>query len=254
MNPSELEVGDGGGGGGRRRRHFEFVTSQQDNIRDTMTVPVNPMMYYVKQSLDRNRGDDDNHAPLQIAFADGTCGLALPFNSKSNNSQNESRERNFIGRVAVSSHPENSTESHLRQNNLIITFECLAFLNLVTSSILFAYAETIDGSKIGAKDGSSNISGSFEVVDANRSDSENAVFAFSIIVLFLGSYAAATRWSFGLSIYILCVMIIFICSMPNAPYFMYCFRYFFDLIMIYLAQQLKSHIVINYISVVNLPS
>lgn len=243
MHNNDIELGDKGG------RSFEFAPFTEN----TMSVSVSPMLYYVKQSLGRNRLNEDRHAPLQIVFASGECGIALPVTAKRSSEQNENLERSFVGRVAVSSHPENSAEGQLRQNNLIFVFGFLALLNLIFSSILFGFADSVDGSKISLVDRTTSIPGSFDIVDSVRSESENAVFATSILIIFFGSFVVASRWSFGLTVYSSSVIMLFIFSMPNAPCFMYCFRYILDLMMLYVALQLKSHLVVNYISVINIP-
>ena len=255
------------------------TVNKRNNSEDRQSIEIHPMLYYVKQSLSgnalRNRNlrgrerDIDSLPPLQVAFVDGKCNIALPLKKRvirseegagtpENVDTREGRNRDgegLLGRVAVTSHPEYSLAGMTRQNNLVYTFLLLGVINFVITCILFATAAEVDRSKIQYVSTADRgaLPGVFDEISPNRTSNENAVFAFTILNLFLGMYACIYKWATGLSLYSIVVTIMFVISMVNAPYFVYCFRYLLDMLMLFVGQELRAHLIVNFLSLMSQP-
>ena len=125
----------------------------------------------------------------------------------------------------------------------------------MVTCILFGTAADIDRSKIQYVSSSDKrgLPGVFDEISTVRGSDENAVFTFTLLNLFLGVYACVSKWPIGLSLYSIVVTVMFVISMVNAPYFVYCFRYLLDLLLLFVAQELRAHLTVNYLSLMSQP-
>jgi hypothetical protein len=220
---------------------------------DKTSIYAHPMLYYTKQSLSM---DSKNFKPpIQVTYPTGNCAIALPLSTSraSSNAPNDQPGRALAGRVAITSYPENSATSRSLRSNLRIVFLWLAGLNFFISIFLYAYSDSFDESKQNEPVNINVMPRAFDVIQQKRSLSEKTVFSFSIIFLVLGVYSVQMLWPLGINLYSLAVVIMLIVSMPDAPYFMYCYRYILDIAMLYVVQKLRSHLVLNFLSVFNIP-
>jgi hypothetical protein len=228
-------------------------SSSSSSSANHRQITYHQMQCFVKPSLG---SDEKAITPLQISFPYGATRLALPIQKKAdqtNNPNSPNRARNLAGRVAVSSHPEHSDEAISRQNSLCYAFQVFALMNFLFTCILFGMADSVDESKIQYDETSNGLPGSFEEVGTSRTNNENAGFAFTILFIILGSISALMKSPLGLSIYSICVSVMLVLSMGSAPYFVYCFRYILDILMLYIAQELRAHLVVSFLSLHNSP-
>lgn len=220
-------------------------------MNEKASINVHPMLYYTKQSLGME--SKNSKPPMQVTYPTGNCAIALPLATSrtSSNAPNDQPGRPLAGRVAITSYPENSATSRSLRANLRIVFLWLAGLNFLISVFLYAYSDSFDESKQNEPVNINTMPKTFDIIQRERNLSEKTVFSFSIIFLALGVYSVHMFWPLGIKLYSLAVVIMLIVSMPDAPYFMYCYRYLLDIAMLYVAQKLQSHLVLNFLSVLN---
>ena len=221
-------------------------------------IYVPPMLYFKKPDIglfgaNRRGGKNENgnKDPLQIAFASGSYGIGMNSSARRPRNQEE-----ILGEsVMVASEPENFDIDILERRGIIYTFIFVAVINIIVTTLMYHHATTIDESNV------IPISGTaphdipfkssvfvFEEVPLERRPLELTSFTCIIVATICGSVAALLESPLGLSCYALTIALNFLLGTNALPYFLFAFRYVFDLWLLYLALLLRSKLVVNFLN------
>lgn len=198
------------------------------------------LIYYQKPCIGNDRGVRST-PPVQLVFPGGGFGLGVSGKSApdANNVDNDR------GYAVLASGPERTSADLLSLRGLQITFLVLAFFNLVITTCLYYNASTADTSSVSKN--TSPTTGVFDDVDGNRREVERANYALSILVLSIGCISVMAESAVGVSSYCLAVLLNFILGTSALPYFVYSFRYIFDLVMLYFALVLRTRLTYTFL-------
>ena len=89
----------------------------------------------------------------------------------------------------------------------------------------------------------------FQQVPVERRYIEDVSFYCLLVATILGAAAALLESPLGLSAYALCCALNFLLGTNALPYFLFCFRYAFDLWLLYLALLLRSKLVMCFLNI-----
>jgi hypothetical protein len=209
--------------------------------------------YYHKPSLgtiSSGRNGKPDNGPVQIISSLGSVGIGIPnkqpnLNGAFDASQDETN-------TVICSGPEDSNEDidHLR--SIIFAFLFLAAVNILITSLLYGYADIVDTSQVEYKVITDNVLlSTFDEISESRREIEVTNFIIVISTIIFGSISCITQNTLGLSIYCMAVCLNFILSVGSLPYFVYSFRYFFDIVMLYFALILRAKLSYFFLPVIN---
>jgi hypothetical protein len=181
------------------------------------------------------------------------------------------RDRRFA--VLVSG-PERTRADRLPLDGLKMTFVVLACFNLVITSLLFVDADVADTSKVVLillltlililirilirililililkVVGEGGSPGIFEAVSNVRRNVETTNFAFTVIMLIVGSLGVVLESALCVSAYCLGVVLNFLLGTYALPYFVYTARYVLDIAMLYIGLVIRSRIVFTFLPI-----
>lgn len=208
--------------------------SKQNNEPNQITIQVNKLMYYQKPALGAVRQDitTQENLPVQLIFPNGNFGLGIPINTSSNDSG--LRGSQDIG--VLFSLPETDIRDHNYRKGTVIIFLALFLVNLVITCLMYANASVVDLSKVEKYQGIAFI---FGEVPQTRTSTQNANFAFTIIILLIGAMGAALENPTLISTFCYALLVNFILGIQSIPYYVYSFRYILDAFLIYVGLVLR---------------
>ncbi len=210
------------------------------DMSERRRLPLPELLYYQKPSLGRNNNKRDGKSrkqPLQVNFPSGAVGIALPSSATSTNTNNDNEDS-----VVIVSETENDNVDVTERRWITMGFLALALVNLIITSLMFQYADTTDVSAVvkPSNYGVEALPQPFEEIRSTRNSTENTYFTFIVLSIICGSLAATFQSALGLSVYGLTVAIMYIFGTAAQPYFVFSFRSFFDIWMLYMALVLRS--------------
>ena len=208
-------------------------------------VALSPLLFYQKPEIGTTRSlrtSDDNSAPLQLAFPDGSVGLGVL--AEKPPAAAPAAGEDYV--AVVISGPEDSEADINDRRAMKTAFYVTAFVNIVLTSILFACATTTDPSLVEPYSPSSN-PGVFTKVSSVRITVQSVSFGFVIASTALGCISAACENSLGLSAYALAVILNVVLGTSALPYFVYSLRYVIDIFLLYFALVLRSKVSMTFL-------
>jgi len=158
--------------------------------------------------------------------------------------QQVSRERG-IQNVVLASGPDESDPDQLSFRGLQIAFYILGLINIVITSYLFFRADAIDFSRVEVR--LRTMPQVFGVTSSERRRVEEVNYAFTLLLIVLGCTSVLFRNVPGISAYSLSVILNFLLGTSSLPYFMYSFRYLFDLAMLYIGLVIRSRLMVTFL-------
>lgn len=220
-------------------------TDEEETKSDVLFL--NSLLYFKNPEIGIGRNTDqpagETHAPIQVAFPDGSLGLGLAL-SKAVNGTDAPREQ--VPAVVVSG-PEH-TEADIRERNGIkAAFIVLASINILITFLMFFNAPIVDLSNSNPLTTPNWVQSVFEKLPKNRTPAESLNFAATILFMILGMVSIAVDSVVGLSAYALgCLLTIFL-GAASLPVYMYSLRYVFDIVMLYFALVQRSKLMFTYL-------
>lgn len=210
------------------------INNNNENIIKRLT-------YYQKPIIGNDSGER-LITPLHLKFPSGGFGLGI--SSRDPNIVHINRERDASFAVMASS-PEYNSPDEFNFRGLQVTFFILAFMNILITSILYFQADVVDLSKV--ENQTRSIPSVFEIVSDERRNVEQVNYSFTIILIVLACISVIARNCLGLSIYCLSMLLNFILGTSSLPYFVYSFRYIFDISMFYIALVIRSRLMFTFL-------
>lgn len=201
------------------------------------------LIYYQKPCIGNERGSR-TAPPVQLIFPEGGFSLGIPVKESINTATVTPQERDNTFAVLASG-PERSDTDLKQIYGLQLTFLVLAIFNIVISSALYFNAPIVDTSKV-----SPSLSPSvdtFQLVPNNRREIENVDYAFTMIIIIMGSLAVIFETALGISAYCLAILLNFLLGTSSLPYFTYSVRYIFDMFMLYIALVLRTRLMYTFL-------
>jgi hypothetical protein len=204
------------------------------------------LMYFQKPSIGSEVTPQHRTTPpVQVIFPGGGFGLGIPMKPDTLvRAAAHDLDRRFA--VLVSG-PERTQADRDSLLGLKATFIVLALFNLVITGLLFADADVADTSKVVGQ--TSSMPGVFEQVSSTRRPVENTNFAFTIIILLVGSLGAVAESALLVSAYCLGVVLNFLLGTYALPYFIYSSRYVLDVAMLYIGLVIRSRIMFTFLPI-----
>ena len=222
-------------------------------------VYMPPMLFFQKPdigmygppTLRNNAVEENNKDPIQVAFASGGFGIGISTSSKRTRGQ----ELGLGSEVMVASEPENFDIDILERRGIIYSFLFVASVNIILTSLMYHYASVMDLSSSVPRSAAAvhdvPYAGAvfvFEEVPDERRYIEDVSFYCLLVATILGAVSALVESPLGLSAYALCCALNFILGASALPYFLFAFRYAFDLWLLYLALLLRSKLVMCFLN------
>lgn len=203
---------------------------------------VKSLVYYQKPAIGSSNGATS--APVLLKYPGGAIGIAVSNKNRTPAQENPNQPLDRYNSV-IASGPINTILDIKEKNMLKIAFLVVAFVNLVITSALYFNADTVDTSKV--ENPTQNTPTVFEKVPSQRRQIETINYAFTFIVLIMGSASVVFESALGVSAYCLAIVLNFLLGTSSLPYFVYSSRYVFDCVMLYLALVFRSKIVYNFL-------
>jgi hypothetical protein len=193
-------------------------------------------VYYQKPAI--GSGANNALAPVQLVFPSGGYGIGVGINDQLTASNNDINGNTAI---IISGPDENSSLDQTHKRGLKTAFIILAVFNFIITFVFYFQATSVDTSKVEYKQ--SQFPSEFEKVQAHRKVREAVNFSFSIITLLVGTLSVITDFDLGLSIFSVSTVLNFLLGTSSIPYFIYSFRYLFDVCLLYIALIYRSKLV-----------
>lgn len=208
-------------------------------------VGVRNLVHYQKPtigSFSSNR-NPTHAAPVQVIFPSGGFGIGMPWKDESAE-QLLSRDQSILNAVLASG-PDESDPDQLSFRSLQIAFYTLGLLNIAITSYLFFRADVIDFSSVEVR--LRSMPQVFGVTASERRPVEELNYGFTVALIAFGCASVLFRSSVGISAYCLSVVLNFLLGTSSLPYFMYSFRYLFDVVMLYIALVIRSRLMVTFL-------
>lgn len=220
--------------------------SNQDNKQENeyLSINIGKLLYYQKPVIGNiNEPYAQDNQPIQIIYPSGNLGLGI---SESINSSTSNNDRSsHIG--AIMSIPENNLVDINHRKSIVYVFIIIFLINMIMTILLYHNIASLDLSKV--ENGFSGSNFVFGIILETRSNSENAAFVFTLVLLIIGFFGAILEHPTILSIFVYTILLNFILGTQALPSYVYSFRYFLDFIMIYLALKLRSKCSVTFLPV-----
>jgi hypothetical protein len=217
---------------------------------DSDSISLKSFLYYQKPLIGVSSNDGTNSVPIQIIYPSGEVGIGVPINDSSSNNNDSNRNRG-LQRVTIASGPEDGSIDQFYRRALVIGFVFFAFINFIITILLYAKATTADPSKVEfpstTNNPHENPPNDFQAISIQRRYIEKVNFAFTLIIIMIGTLSSIFQNVLGLSAYSLAITLNFILSPTALPYFVYSARFILDFIMLYIALLLRSKLVFSYL-------
>jgi hypothetical protein len=195
------------------------------------------LVYYQKPCIGNERGVRTS-PPAQLIFPGGGFGLGIPPKETPDaTAAAAQRDENFA--VLVSA-PEKTPADMLMLRGLQATFLILAAFNLILTCLMYFDPKRTDTSKVTPR--ASPELDVFQEVPEDRRYIEDVDFAFTVIILVIGSASVIWESALGVSAYCLATILNFMLGTSALPYFTYSTRYIFDMFMLYIALVLRTRL------------
>lgn len=222
--------------------------SSNEQARSSAKSTAHSLIYYQKPCIGNERGVRVI-PPVQLVFPGGGFGLGVSAKEPSLiNGNVQDRDRGF---AVLASGPERTAADVFPLRGLQATFLILAFFNVVITSILYFNANRVDTSSV-APNTTPWVS-MFESVPSHRRGIEESSYALSMVVIGIGSVSVVLESAVGVSAYCLATLLNFILGTSALPYFVYSFRYIFDLVMLYFALVLRTRLMFTFLPLYSRP-
>lgn len=223
------------------------MSSSQDVARTSAKSAPHSLIYYQKPCIGNERGAR-TIPPVQLIFPGGGFGLGVSAKEPTQNGNAQDRDRGF---AVLASGPERTPADVFPLRGLQATFLILAFFNVVITSIMYFNANRVDTSSV-APNTTPWVS-MFESVPSNRRSIEESSYALSMVVIGIGSVSVVLESAVGVSAYCLATLLNFLLGTSALPYFVYSFRYIFDLVMLYFALVLRTRLMYTFLPLYSRP-
>mmetsp|Transcript_30940 Transcript_30940/g.52317 ORF Transcript_30940/g.52317 Transcript_30940/m.52317 type:complete len:221 (-) Transcript_30940:34-696(-) len=208
------------------------------NLEQAAHSQQQTLVYYQKPTIGTESGYR-SAPPIQIIYPSGGFGLGIPPKEERPNRPNlQDRARHFS---VLASGPERAEADILQLRGLQITFIILAVCNVIVTTLLIVDADVTDTSKVVQQ--VSPTTRIFEEVSSGRRSIEMVNYAYTVVLLVLGSIGCIAENALLLSGYSLGIVLNFILGTSALPYFVYSVRYILDVAMLYIALVLRSRCV-----------
>lgn len=211
-----------------------------------IVVGVRHLVHYQKPTIGNSSSSNTNPAhavPVQVIFPSGVFCIGMPWKDESAE-QLVSRERSILNAVLVSG-PDESDPDQWSFRSLQIAFYTLGLLNIAITSYLFFRADAIDFSRVEVR--LRSMPQVFGVIASERRRVEEVNYFFTVLLIAFGCVSIFFRNSMGISAYCLSVILNFVLGTSSLPYFMYSFRYLFDVVMLYMGLVLRSRLMVTFL-------
>lgn len=222
-------------------------------IHKVNNVNFHSFFYYHKPELgtiSSGRNGKPDNGPVQIISSLGNVGIGMPTKQPNLNGIFDASQDDT--NTVICSGPEDSIEDLVHLRAIIFAFLFLAAVNILITSLLFFYADIVDTSQVEYKVITDNVLlTTFDEISESRRQVEVTNFIIVIITIIFGSLSCIMKNTLGISIYCMAVCLNFILSVGSLPYFVYSFRYFFDIIMLYFALILRAKLTYFFLPVIN---
>ena len=167
-------------------------------------------LWYQKPIIGLNN-DNFNQSPVQIIYPNGEIALGVPLHESNNNNQHRNR---VLQKVTVASGPEDAEIDKFYRRIIVFTFVTFALINFIVTISLFARASVVDLSKVELPSTTINQHESppndFQAIGTQRRSVEKINFAFTLIIIIIGTLSSIFQSVLGLSIYALATTLNFI--------------------------------------------
>jgi len=223
--------------------YLSTSSDAKGNFRPTV-VGVRHLMHYQKPTIGGSSNTNSAHAvPVQVIFPSGGFGIGMPWKDESAE-QLLPRERS-IQNVVLASGPDESDPDQWSFRGLQIAFYTLGLLNIAITSYLYFRADAIDFSKVEVR--LRSMPQVFGVTASERRLVEEVNYGFTVLLIAFGCASVLFRNSMGISAYCLSIILNFVLGTSSLPYFMYSFRYLFDLVMLYMGLVVRSRLMVTFL-------
>lgn len=203
-------------------------------------IVINPLTYFQKPAIGQDNQED--LSPVQILFPNGGFGIGVALK----NPEAEAAQRNETHRLGVLASAPSTTELDRKEKTgLLITFQILGIVNIILTSLLFAYADVADTSKVEPETG--YLPDAFERISSERRGIEKVNFAFTILILIIGMVSAYIESALGLTGYCVAIVLNFFLATSSLSSFVYSFRYILDIAMLYIGLVLRSRFMYTFL-------
>lgn len=219
--------------------------NKNENDNTLKDIELQALVYYQKPVVGNSNNKNKNLAPVQIIYPSGGFGLGIPvIDIDANNNENANTREQTCGVIASAPEFTDFDKYHLKV--LKFTFLSLAIANIVITCLMYTNATTVDPSKV--EDITyGGLPVVFQDVSRNRNKTEKANFACLIIILLIGFFSVLFEFTLGISTYCFAICLNFILGFVTVPYFVYSFRYIFDVFMLYIALVIRSRLVVTFL-------
>jgi len=198
----------------------------------------NPFSYYQKPVIGQD--DIEQLPPAQLIFPTGGTGVGI-----APKIIHRDQHRGGVRYGIIASSPVLSPIDNMQKRGLILAFNILAIVNIILTCLLYAYANEADSSKV--EPGTNFLPFSLQKIDSHRRSIEVISFAFTLVIICIGSISSLTEFTLGISGYSIAIILNFILGTSALPYFVYSFRYILDIGMLYFALILRSRLMYSFL-------
>jgi hypothetical protein len=211
------------------------------------SLVISPLLYFKNPEIGigRNSGQSgEAQAPLQIAYPDGTVGIGLAVPKSP--SASDANQREHVPAVVVSG-PEFSEADIRERTGIKVAFIILAAVNLICTALMFADAPNVDISNSNPITSPNYVQAVFEKVSKSRTEPERLNFAFTVLIILLGSVSIIFDSVIGLSMYALGCLLNILLGTAALPVYAYSLRYVFDIGLLYFALVQRSKLMFTFL-------
>jgi hypothetical protein len=216
--------------------------SSAEEVKSTEN-PIHPFVFFQKPVIGSTQ--DEEIPPVEIIFPYGGYALGLPIKDPLRSAQNPQQRENDIGILA--SGPMLQNVDIEQKRSILLGFLVICLVNFILTITMYANADIADPSKV--EPGHGYLTTAFESVSKQRTSIENINFAFTLLLMFVGSYSIITDNTLGISSYALGATLNFFLATYSLPYFLYGFRYILDFVMVYLILVYRSRLTYTYLPI-----
>lgn len=203
-------------------------------------IVISPLTYHQKPAIGQDNQED--LSPVQILFPNGGFGIGVALK----NPEAENTRRHETHRLGVLASAPSGTElDRAERRGLLIAFQIVGIVNIILTSLLFAYADTADSSKVEPETG--YLPSGFERISSERRPIEKINFAFTIILLVLGMVSVFFENALGLTGYCVGIILNFFLANSSLSSFVFSFRYILDIGMLYIGLVIRSRLMYTFL-------
>ena len=222
----------------------DIENNDSNSNSDSNIISLKNFLYYQKPVI--GLSETTNSTPVQIIYPmTGEVAIGVPV--KDNNSNNNENRSRVLQKVTIASGPEDASIDQFYRTGIVIAFVFFAFINFAVTICLYVKATVADPSKVEFPSTTSNPPNDFQAISIDRRPIEKINFAFTLIIIIIGTLSSIFQNVLGLSAFSMATTLNFILSPTALPYFVYSVRFILDFIMLYLALLLRSKLAFSYL-------